>query len=120
MRTSTTLMKIPLLAAAACGEFGSDYEPILDGPKSTTYASDIQSCQALARDQSFGENTIGATVIGGVVGGALDEQSGGVTSTEGVLIGALLGVFGGVIDETGQRQSIVRECMKGRGHRVVG
>jgi uncharacterized protein YcfJ len=120
MRTLTILMTIPLLAAAACGEFGSDYVPILDGPKTTTYLSDLESCQDLARGQSFDENTIGATVIGGVVGGAFGDQSGGVTSAEGALIGAVLGLFGGAIDETEQRQSIARECMKGRGHRVVG
>lgn len=120
MRTLKILMTLPLLATTACSEFGSDYEPILDGPKATTYLSDLESCQDLARGQSFDENTIGATVIGGVVGGALGNQTGGVTSAEGALIGAALGLFGGAIDETEQRQSIVRECMKGRGHRVVG
>lgn len=120
MRKLTTLMTLPLLAVTACAEFGSDYEPILDGPKTTAYQPDLQSCQALARSQLFNEDTIGATVVGSVVGGAFGNQPNGITSAEGALIGAVLGVLGGVIDETEKRQSIVRECLKGRGYRVVG
>jgi hypothetical protein len=52
--------------------------------------------------------------------GALGNQSNDITSAERALIDAVLGVFGGGIDETEKRQSIVWECMKGRGHRVVG
>ena len=114
------LTTLPLIAATACAEFGSDHEPILNGPMRTIYPSDLQACQTLARDQSFGENTIGAAVVGGVVGGALGNHQGNVTSAEGALAGAVFGLLGGIIDETEKRQSIVIECMKGRGHRVVG
>lgn len=120
MRKLTILSALPLLAATACAEFGSDYQPILDGPVDAAFQSDLAGCQALARNQSFNEDTVGAAVAGGVVGGVLGNHESSVTSAEGALAGAAFGLIGGLIDETEKRQSIVLECMKGRGHRVVG
>lgn len=120
MRNKTMFVTLPFIAITACAEFGSDYVPILDGPESATYQSDIAGCQALARAQSFDEDTIGAAVVGGVFGGALANHEGEITSAEGALVGAVFGLIGGLVEGTETRKSIVLECMRGRGHRVVG
>ena len=120
MRTLTIFMILPFLTASACAEFGSNYTPILDGTINAAYQTDLEGCQDLARNQSLSEDTIGAAVVGGVFGGALADHEGDMTSAEGALVGAAFGLIGGMIEEADTRKSIVLECMKGRGHRVVG
>lgn len=109
-----------LVSFSACAEMGSTYQPILDGQPDQVYQSDLQSCQDLARSQSFNEDTIGGTIAGGLFGGLVGDHESGINATEGAVAGALFGLIGAVTDVANQRKSIVIQCMRGRGHRVVG
>lgn len=120
MMRSAALCAACLVSLTACAEMGTSYQPILDGQPDQTYQSDLQSCQNLARHQSFREDEIGATIIGGVFGGLIGDHESGITGAEGAAAGALFGFIGALFDGVTERKSIVIACMKGRGHRVVG
>jgi hypothetical protein len=121
LKNSHILIVCPVIALSACAEFGANYEPILDGAPSVTYQIDLQACQTLARNQSqFDEETLGVVVAAGLLGAVIADHDGSGTVVEGLIGGALAGLVGGVFEAGDQRQDIVVECMRGRGHRVVG
>ena len=105
----------------ACGDGGANYTPILDGASTGAFRSDLAACQALARDQRrFDHETAGATVLGagaGALPGMADDDG-------DVLGGAAAGTFAGgvasAISASERREAIVVQCLRGRGHRVVG
>lgn len=121
----TKTLIFTLLAGAglisACAEMGAGYTPILDGKPTPQFERDLDACQTLARDQSqFTQETAAASVLGagaGAVVGAFDDDTG---MAGGAIAGALAGGVAVAVDSTERRKMIVIECMRGRGHRVVG
>lgn len=110
-----------LLAISACGESGASYRPIVDGPKTVGFQSDLRSCQSLARNQKqFDRETMTAAAVGAGVGAILGEVDDDGNALGGALAGAVAGGASGAINADERRQAIVVECMRGRGHRVVG
>ncbi|MQQ09799.1 glycine zipper family protein [Epibacterium sp. SM1979] len=110
-----------LLVAAACGQSGAEYEPILDGAPSAAFQVDLTACQSLARDQKqFDSETVQAAVLGAGIGAVLGEVDSSDDPWGGAVVGALVGGASGVADADERREEIVVECMRGRGHRVVG
>ena len=63
---------------------------------------------------------MGSAAAGGVLGAAMGAHNAGATAVEGLIGGALVGLVGGVSKSKDKREKIVQDCMKGRGHRVVG
>ena len=118
MKTQLTLAVAGLVLVAACSDTGANYRPILDGTPTLAYEADLTACQALAGDQ-FEHETLGATVLGAGVGAALGEADSG-DAAGGAMAGALAGGIASAVDVNERRQSIVIECLRGRGHRVVG
>lgn len=116
------LMIIPAcLTVAACADSGANYQPILDGTPTAAYRSDLAACQSLARDQNqFDQETIGAAVVGGGAGAVLGELDDGGDALGGAVAGALAGGVAGSVNASQRREAIVLECLRGRGHRVVG
>lgn len=102
----------------ACADSGANYRPILDGAPTASYEADLVACQTLARNQFDGE-TMGATALGAGAGAALGELDSG-DALGGAIAGALAGGVASTVDVNERRQSIVIECLRGRGHRVVG
>lgn len=120
MRTKITISTAMLALVAACADSGANYQPILDGAPTPAYQADLDACQALARNQTqFDEDTIAATVLGAGVGAVLGEVDSG-DALEGAIAGALAGGVSGAVDASEKREAIVIECLRGRGHRVVG
>ena len=120
MRTQITLTTAALALVAACADSGANHEPILDGVPTPAYQADLKSCQALAQNQTqFDEDTIAATVLGAGVGAALGKADSG-DALEGAIAGALAGGISSAVDASEKREAIVIECLRGRGHRVVG
>lgn len=107
-----------VVLVAACADSGANYRPILDGTATPAYQADLSACQALARDQ-FDRETLGATVVGAGVGAALGQADSG-DALGGAAAGALAGGVAGAVDVNDRREAIVVECLRGRGHRVVG
>ena len=105
---------------AGCGESGANYTPILDGPPTAGFQSDLTACQSLARGQrQFDEDTAAAAVLGAGAGAVLGELDSG-DALGGAIAGALAGGVSSAVDAGERREEIVKACMSGRGHRVVG
>lgn len=118
MKTQLTLFVAGLLLVAACSDSGANYRPILDGTPTRAYQADLTACQALAHNQ-FQNETLGATVLGAGIGAAIGEVDSG-DAAGGAIAGALVGGIASAVDVNERRQSIVTQCLRGRGHRVVG
>lgn len=106
---------------AACAGGGARYTPILDGAPSTTYQADLVACQSLARNQThLGQETMAAAVLGAGAGALLGSFDTDGDAAGGAIAGALAGGTASAVDVAERRKSIVIECLKGRGHPVVG
>ena len=121
-------MKLPLLlilpatlVLGACADSGANYTPILDGAPTAAFQSDLSACQALARNQSqFDQETLVATVLGAGAGAVLGEADDDGDALGGAIVGALAGGAAGAVNASERREAIVVECLRGRGHPVVG
>ncbi len=120
MKAQLALATAGLVLVAACADSGANYQPILDGTPTAAYRADLAACQTLARNQSqFDQDTMAATVLGAGVGAALGEADSG-DALGGAVAGALAGGVSSAVDASERREAIVIECLRGRGHRVVG
>lgn len=116
------LLTLPVvLAVTACADSGANYQPVLDGPQTSAYQADLAECRALARNQKqLTQETLGATVLGAGAGallGAADDEG---DALGGAVVGALAGGAASAVNVSERRESIVVECLRGRGHRVAG
>lgn len=116
---------LPVLAAlpllAACEGSGATYTPILDGEPTAAFRADLAECQALARDQrQFDQETLAAAVLGAGVGAALGAVDDDTGAAGGAIAGGLAGGTAVAVDVGERREAIIVECLRGRGHRVVG
>lgn len=110
-----------MLAVAACADSGANYQPILDGPATPAYRTDLAACQALARNQSqLDQETLGAAALGAGAGAVLGEVDDEADALGGAIVGALAGGAASAVNVSERREAIVVECLRGRGHRVAG
>lgn len=114
-----------LILLGACSDSGANYTPILDGAPNAAFHSDLAACQTLARNQKqFDQETMGAAALGAGLGAALgaadDEMSDAEGIAGGLIVGGLVGAAAGAVEAQERREDIVRDCLRGRGHRVVG
>jgi uncharacterized protein YcfJ len=120
MKTQLALCAAGVVLMAACADSGANYQPILDGTATPAYQADLAACQALAAGQNqFDQETTAATVLGAGAGAILGEADSG-DALGGAIAGALAGGISSAVDVSERRESIVIECLRGRGHRVVG
>lgn len=121
MKLYLTLAFGSVTALAACADSGAGYSPILDGTPNAAYEADLRACQNLAKNQKqFDQEAVAAAVIGGGVGAVLGDLDDDGTAAEGAVAGALGGGLAGAVNTTERRKEIVIECLKQRGHPVVG
>ncbi|WP_439124284.1 glycine zipper family protein [Marivita sp.] len=120
MKTPIIISAAGLVLMTACADRGANYQPILDGAPTPSYQADLAACQALARNQNqFDQETLGAAVLGAGAGAALGEADDG-DALGGAIAGGLAGGVAGAVNASERRDAIVVECLRGRGHRVVG
>ncbi len=122
MRLSIYLGAFAVLGLSACSNTGADYRPIVDGAQDTAYNSDLSACAEVADQRSYlnGDVQNGAllgTGLGAVVGGLTEGLGGALV---GGVLGAAVGAGSQAWDTQDERKEIVKNCMKGRGHNVVG
>ncbi len=109
------------LTVVACANSGADYQPILDGTQTVAYREDLAACQSLARNQSqFDRETLEGTILGAGTGAAIGELDDDASALGGAMMGAVAGGLAGSVNASERREAIVIECLRGRGHRVVG
>lgn len=120
MKTKLMMPASALILVGACADSGANYQPILDGAPTPAYLADLNACQSLARNQNqFDQDTMGAAVLGAGAGAVLGEVDSG-DALGGAVAGALAGGIASAVDVSERREAIVVECLRGRGHRVVG
>ena len=115
---------------AGCASSKSEWSPKVDttnSPKAQNLSTDMEECRAMARDTSG--STEGKTAKGAAIGGAIGAAGGAVIGAAagkpmtGAALGAAGGAAGGGI--AGNRRSdkrvkeAFRNCLTGRGHKVV-
>jgi hypothetical protein len=124
MRGLKTLSVLALSGSvAACANSGANYQPVIDGPVGANYQNDLAECQALAASgATIDGKTASSAAIGAGVGAASSVLWNGNSSElgEAAAVGALAGITSSAIEKNAQRESIVKNCVRGRGHNVVG
>lgn len=106
---------------SACGNSGANYTPINDGPTTIGFQSDLAACQRLAKNQKqLNQEAYGAAAIGAAAGALLSAVSDDDDLAGNTLGGAA--ILGGTVaaENVDKKEEIVINCMKGRGHAVVG
>ncbi len=105
-----------------CAHSGAKYEPIVDGDMTAQYTADLGACQSLATEREYtngdvkSETTAGA--VTGAVLGAIDDGLEGAVG--GAIAGSVLAGGARAWETRDERKQIIIECMRQRGHRVVG
>ncbi len=130
-RFASGVYKVPLksvalavaLALAAC----ASYEPIIDidGVDMSIYRSDLGACQQYADRIS----PAGGALAGGAIGAGVGAVFGGIVgaflgdASEGIAFGAAIGGAQGVVEGGAgalERQiSVIDNCMRQRGYKVL-
>lgn len=130
-RTITYLSIAALLFTTACSAAQPGlmmYEPVVDLDKvsGSKYQSDLAKCYAYADQVDPIKDALLGTVGGGLLGGALGSALGamGAGAGRGAAIGATVGGMGLGAKQYGsayQRQiTIIDNCLRGRGYKVLG
>ena len=119
MRILYTLGALSIVAA--CAMPSDSYAPILDGPVTRDFQSDLTACRELAKQSPTGPGEVGGAIVAGALfaGFVVDHEEPDMLPW-GVALGALAGWIGAVADQNAERKTIVATCFQGRGHPVVG
>jgi len=113
------LLLVPVLAlmSASC----ADYQPIVDqqGIDSAQYQADLQDCRGYS--EQVQDNSLRNAAIGAAVGAALGSVTGGNRSTVGT--GAGIGAIGGggtsMAKKSGEKEKVLKNCLRGRGYQIL-
>ncbi len=119
-----TLVALSLIGGlAACENSGANYSPVIDGPVGQNYNVDLAQCQQLAASQpTLDSDTAGAVAVGAgtaAVGSVIVNDNSDDLG-DAAAVGAIAGLTGDLFSKNAQRESIVKNCMRGRGYNVVG
>jgi len=96
-------------------------EIIIDekGVDMTRYADNLSECQSYAEQVAVAEKAVkgaaSGAAVGGVIGGVDDHRSTG----EGAAIGAVTGTVKGLNEGERDKVRVVKNCLRGRGYRVL-
>ena len=115
-------MRRTALLLAICLTGCAGYRPIVDmqGVDPNRYYGDLAQCQQYAEQVDVGGSAAGSAAAGAVLGAALgalfgNRQSAGQLGAAYGLIGGAAGAAQGGIDQ----KQVIRNCMAGRGYRVL-
>lgn len=119
MRTLFLLCLVPV-ALAGCRNTGSN--PIVDmqGVNVAQYNRDLADCRSYADQVEAGREVARGAAAGAVVGGAIGAIAGNSDTAErGAGVGAVAGAARGARDASREREQVIRNCLRGRGYRVL-
>ena len=112
-----------LLLLAACSSFTDPSGAIVDlkGVDREQYEVDLAVCERYANEVPIGKHVATGVVVGVAVGGAIGAVSGankqGIGKTAGT--GAVIGGTRTGISAAAEKRYVLRECLRGRGYRVL-
>jgi outer membrane lipoprotein SlyB len=98
-------------------------EPIIDrkGVEMSRYYADKEECEAYADEVRTGEKVARGAVGGAVVGGAIGAivNRGPDSAERGAGVGAVTGGVRGAQEGVRETERVVKQCLRGRGYRVL-
>ena len=108
---------------AACTGFSDPSGAIVDlkGVDRGQYEADLEDCQGYADEVPLGKHVGTGAATGAAVGAVAGAVSGGNKTSIGQVAGTGA-VYGGTIRGLGavkEKQHVLRECLRGRGYRVL-
>lgn len=120
-------MRAPLLVAMAClatgcaiAPRGANWTPLVDlkeGQYNSDYWRDLVECREYARRLPSGtDGAVAAGVAGALIGAAISPHG---MRREGAGWGALFGAPAGAETAARSQEGVVRNCLIGRGYRVL-
>ena len=109
------LITLAALLTTACA---SSKRVVVDkqGIDEAQYQQDLSDCRAVADEVSTGRDAAGGAIIGGILG-AIFGNSGTAGRMAGG--GAVIGAAGKAGDAEQEKSQVVKNCMRGRGYRVL-
>jgi len=119
-----SMVLVAALGVAGCAQ---SYQPVVDtkGVDSARYQQDLYECRQYAEQTSpAGDAAVGA-VAGAAGGAALGAIVGAFTGSAGTgaaigaATGGTVGVAGGATKGINDQQTIINNCLRGRGYSVL-
>lgn len=91
------------------------------GVDRNAYYQDLDDCQRYADDVDVGRRAAGDAVAGAVIGGAVGAIATGSsrTATRAAGVGGVVGGVKGASSGVRERDRVVKNCLVGRGYRVL-
>ena len=91
-----------------------------DGVDMAQYQQDLSACQAYADEVNSGERVakgaVGSAVIGAAIGAIVGDSR---TVAKAAGVGGVVGAAGGAGRAGQEKSQIVRNCLRGRGYKVL-
>ena len=115
-----SLVYLLIAVLGACR--ATDDRPIVDmqGVNRAQYDADLAQCQAYADEVQAGREVtrgaIGGAVVGGAIGAAVGNSN---TAQRAAGAGAVAGAARGAGSAVREREMVIRNCLRGRGYRVL-
>ena len=103
--------------------YGSNYTPVIDGPKDERYYRDLRQCRELAysvqsnQEQEAGKNAAIGAVVGAASGAIVSRHKN--KELRGALAGAAIGAGSTVAGAASDAKTVISRCMAGRGYNVL-
>ncbi|MEM8769107.1 MAG: glycine zipper family protein [Pseudomonadota bacterium] len=118
-----TLLSVALVAVLT-GCASTPGKPIVDmkGVNAYQYEQDLEECSVYADEVEVGAKAVGGAATGAAVGaaiGAIWDGYRGNSPERGAATGAVIGGAGGVGSGVTERSQVVKNCLRGRGYRVL-
>lgn len=117
------LLIIGLLVAGCAGNRVFVNEPIIDRKDvdMTRYYADKAECEVYAKEVRTGEKVTRGALGGAVVGGAIGAivNRGGNSAESGAGVGAVTGGVRGAQEGVSEKERVVKQCLRGRGYKVL-
>lgn len=112
------LTSTALALLAACT---TTSEIIIDqkGVNMARYEEDLADCESYAEQVPVGKKGAKGAASGAVVGGAIGAIDDGRDTAEGAGIGAVLGGVKGLNEGERDKVRVVKNCLRGRGYRIL-
>jgi len=107
-----------LLMMTAC----SSNKVIIDknGVDMVQYQRDMEACQAYAREVESGEKVAGGAIGGALLGAAIGALVGdSKTAAKAAGVGGVTGATRGAGSAANEKNRVVKNCLRGRGYKVL-
>jgi outer membrane lipoprotein SlyB len=111
-------LTVSVVLLAGCS---ANSQPIIDtkGVNMTVYEEDLAECTTYSEQVSVAEGAGKSAGVGAATGGAVGAIAKGGNIGRGAGIGAVLGASRGGVKASGDKERVVKQCLRGRGYKVL-